>query len=131
MSNQNEFKELRTDIKQMSESINALTVSIAQLLEGYKHHKEVTEKQGEEIKAVSSEVKILDDKIDGFLLSYKPFLDEAIKDKEKKSDRTARAVMGYITSILLAITFFIAGLASDFMRAPKELNKTEQRQSTN
>lgn len=128
MSNQSEYIELRSDIKKQTESINDLTVSIAQLLEGYKHHKEVTEKQGVEIKAVSDELKELDDKFDNFVLNYKPFLDGAIKDKEKKSDRLWRVIMGWFSAAVLAIAAFVMGIVTNHYE-PDESARIEQKQN--
>lgn len=121
MSNQNELTELRSDIKKQTESINDLTVSIAQLLEGYKYNKEVTERQG-------AEMKELGDKVDSFILSYKPFLDEAIKDKEKKSDRLWRVIMGWFSAAVLAIAAFVLGIITKHYE-PDESTRIEQKRN--
>ena len=118
MSSLSEITELRTDIKQQTEAINSLSVSIAQLVESYKHHKEITDRQGSEIKSIKHELKSIDDKFDAFLIDYKPVLDGVVKDNEKKSDRNSRVIIGFLTAASIAIASFFAGITIDHFRQP-------------
>lgn len=126
MSDRSEITELRTDIKQQTEAINSLSVSIAQLVESYKHHKEITDRQGNEIESIANEVKSIDDKFDSFVMTYKSVLDGVIKEKEKKSDRNSRVIIGFLTAASIAVASFFAGITIDHFKRP-----VEKEQSTN
>tara|TARA_Y100001956_G_scaffold3132_1_gene3091 strand:- start:5533 stop:5916 length:384 start_codon:yes stop_codon:yes gene_type:complete len=118
MSSQNEITELRSDIKQQTEAINRLGVNIAQLVESYKHHKEITDRQGEEIETLSGEIKLLNEQFTSHLLTYKPVLDGVVKDKEKKSERTSRIIIGWITAVAIAVSSFFAGITIEYFKQP-------------
>lgn len=85
MSNPNEISELRADIKEQTREISNLTASIAQLVEQYKYHKEVTDKHTQEITILHEANNVTDEKINNFLLEYKHVLDKAKEDQAKYS----------------------------------------------
>lgn len=91
MSSQNELSELRSDIKEQTKEISNLTTSITQLVESYKHHKEVTDSHTQEIKILHEANNITDEKFNDFLLEYKPILDKAKKDQEDYSQTLPKA----------------------------------------
>ena len=91
MSSQNEITELRSDIKEQTKEIANLTTSITQLVESYKHHKEVTDSHTQDIKILHEANNITDEKFNDFLLEYKPILDKAKKDQEEYSQTLPKA----------------------------------------
>lgn len=139
MSSQNELSELRSDIKEQTKEISNLTTSITQLVESYKHHKEVTDSHTQEIKVLHEANSNTDEKFNQFLLDYKPVLDKAKKEQEEYSGTLIKAKEFFenrsvtkqrvLISVICAACIAIGAKAPDVISIFIEDAKAKQSQS--